>query len=712
MRRVVFLTLLAVMATCKGAEYKVVCYYTNWAQYRPTPWKYYPEDIDPALCTHVIYAFAKMVNHQLAPFEWNDDNTEWSTGMYERFMTRLSQNNGPTPKSLLAVGGWNFGTQPFKDMTSSAANRRTFIETSITYLRERGFDGLDLDWEYPHAEDKTNFALLVQELREAYDAEVVPAGKERLLLSAAVSAGKTHIEAGYDIPTLARYLDFINLMAYDFRGTGGDTGTGHHSLLQALPTETGDDATLNAAWAVDRWISDGAPPSKLVLGIPLYGRSFTLSSPSNTGVNAPITGRGPAQTYTREAGVMSYYEVCTMLNTGGTRVWNEQDKLLYAYKDNLWVGYDDETSVRAKVEWLRDRGLGGAMVWSLDFDDFKATTCAEHPYPLLKAVNQALLGYTPEVVTMATGAPPTSDNKPGATETSDGDKPTQPATDNDSLIVILLVVFLVIVPLLVAAIVSYRFRAEIRKRCQNQAEKYRTENTRRNPDDRGNGTKIDEEFVLPIRKNPRQLPTQPRPPDVILTVQPDQHKFKDPDSVSNASKSSGGRRRLDFDNMENRRREAYQKTTEVKMAQSGRVYTKTVPPNPPPKPSLPPPKPLRTLPPKYPHNPRGLSHNVPHPKGPGTAVSYTDTMPTRVAIGYPMYQSTPVAPGGPPPRPLVLTRPNHPPPKPPARPPRPPTHSMSADLVEVDIDDSAAFQTLRLKFGNDELYHTQVETEI
>ncbi|CAH1249434.1 CHIT1 [Branchiostoma lanceolatum] len=709
MRRVVFLLLLAVMATCKGAEHKVVCYYSNWAQYRPPPWNYYPEDIDPALCTHVIYAFAKMENYQLAPFEWNDDNTDWSTGMYERFMTRLSQNNGPTPKSLLAIGGWNFGTQPFKDMTSSAANRRTFIETSIPYLRARGFDGLDLDWEYPHAEDRVNFALLVQELREAYDAEDVPTGKERLLLSAAVSAGKTHIEAGYDIPTLARYLDFINLMAYDFRATGGDTGTGHHSLLHALPAETGDDATLNAIWAVERWISGGAPPSKLVMGIPLYGRSFTLSSPSNTGVNAPIRGRGDAQTFTREAGIMSYYEICDMLNTGGTRVWNEETKLLYAYKDNLWVGYDDETSVRAKVEWLRDRGLGGAMVWALDFDDFKGTTCSEQPYPLLRTVNQALLGYTPEVVTTATGAQPTSGNKPGGTETSEGDKtPTQPTSDNDSLIVILLVVFLVIVPLLVATVVSYWFRAEIRRRCQNHAEKYGTENTRRNPDDRGNGTKIDEEFVLPIRKNPRQPTAQQRPPDVILTVQPD--KFKDPDSVSNASKSSGGRRKLDFDNMENRRREAYQKTTEVKMAQSGQVYTKAVAANHPRGPPLPPPKPLRALPPKYPHSSRGLYHNVPHPKGPGTA--YPDSMPTREAIGYPMYQSTPVAPGGPPSRPLVITRPSHPPPKPPARPPRPPTRSMSADLVEVDVDDSVAFQNLQLKFGNDDLYRTQVETEI
>ena len=66
------------------AEVKVVCYYTNWAQYRPSPWRYVPEDVDPSLCTHVIYAFAKIEDNQLKPYEWNDEDTEWSEGMYSR----------------------------------------------------------------------------------------------------------------------------------------------------------------------------------------------------------------------------------------------------------------------------------------------------------------------------------------------------------------------------------------------------------------------------------------------------------------------------------------------------------------------------------------------------------------------------------------------------------------------------------------------------
>ena len=86
---------------------KIICYYTNWSQYRPEGGKYFPENIDPALCTHIIFAFARLNDSKLEPFEWNDDDSEWSKGMYTRMMA-LKQKN-PKLKITLAVGGWNVG---------------------------------------------------------------------------------------------------------------------------------------------------------------------------------------------------------------------------------------------------------------------------------------------------------------------------------------------------------------------------------------------------------------------------------------------------------------------------------------------------------------------------------------------------------------------------------------------------------------------------
>lgn len=90
--------------TKNDKQYKIVCYYTNWAQYRPKPGTYFPEDVDPNLCTHIIYAFAKINdNSELQSFEWNDESTDWAPGMYQRTVNLKKKNKDL--KVLIAVGG-------------------------------------------------------------------------------------------------------------------------------------------------------------------------------------------------------------------------------------------------------------------------------------------------------------------------------------------------------------------------------------------------------------------------------------------------------------------------------------------------------------------------------------------------------------------------------------------------------------------------------
>ena len=125
----------------------MVCYYTNWAQYRPGQGKYTPDNIDPFLCTHIIYAFAKISNGQLAAYEWNDENTDWSKGMFEK-VTDWKKTN-PSLKVMIAVGGWNMASTDFSNVVSSDATRANFVSTAVTFLKNHKFDGLDIDWEYP-----------------------------------------------------------------------------------------------------------------------------------------------------------------------------------------------------------------------------------------------------------------------------------------------------------------------------------------------------------------------------------------------------------------------------------------------------------------------------------------------------------------------------------------------------------------------------------
>lgn len=110
-------------------------------------------------------------------------------------------------------------SKEFSQMVRSEKTRLNFINHGIKFLRFHGFDGIDLDWEFPAdrggvPEDKLNFGVFISELRQAVNEEAVQENREPLILSAAVAAGKNRIDNGYDVPQLANNLDFINLMAY------------------------------------------------------------------------------------------------------------------------------------------------------------------------------------------------------------------------------------------------------------------------------------------------------------------------------------------------------------------------------------------------------------------------------------------------------------------------------------------------------------------
>lgn len=304
------------------------------------------------------------------------------------------RNYNPHLSHLISIGGWNEGSNKYSTMVSTSHNRKQFVDSVLAFLKRFDLDGLDLDWEYPamkaageadrtpgRAQDKHDYIELLKELREAFE----PHG---YLLTAAVSAGKPTIDQAYDIVGINKYLDFINLMTYDFHG-GWDTVTGHNAPLHWQPNATGLAKEFTVQFASDYWIEKGMDPAKIVLGLALYGRTFKLAGTDHS-VGAKVTGKGGEKgKLTEEEGMLGYNEICQIINVGWHIQWDETAQVPFAYKEDQWITYDDKKSIQKKLDFLVEKKLGGAMVWSIDTDDFKGL-CHEGKYPLLKQISKVL----------------------------------------------------------------------------------------------------------------------------------------------------------------------------------------------------------------------------------------------------------------------------------------------------------------------------------
>lgn len=377
----------------------VVCYVASWATYRPAKGQYQLKDLRPEHCTHLIYAFAGLnaTTSRIRSLDpYLDLQEDYGRGAY-RNMTDLRRQY-PGLKVSLAIGGWTEGSANYSALAASPPRRKVFVESVLEFMKNYGFDGLDLDWEFPGSrgggpQDKENFSRLVKELSAVLK-------KRGLLLTAAISAARDKIEAGYDIPEISKYLDFIHVMAYDYHGAWDSR------VLPNAPLKCEDNLCVEDT--INYLLMLGAPSDKLVLGLPMYGRTFVLTTmPGNDSVESPIGGTamnaGFMGNFTREKGFMGYNEICKELTdfpknwrTG----WYEDGNSAYAINGDRVVVYDTAKSLVRKAEYITEMKLAGAMIWSIDTDDFRGDCFDLHrnfmdrltpnDYPLMRVINSAL----------------------------------------------------------------------------------------------------------------------------------------------------------------------------------------------------------------------------------------------------------------------------------------------------------------------------------
>ncbi|GFR87630.1 acidic mammalian chitinase [Elysia marginata] len=329
----------------------IFCYYGTSANSRPGVGKFWPENVDPFLCTHLIFAFADITKDgtNIKPNNWNDLG---ENGSFDVFYEAV----------------WRILFQKF------------------------GFDGLDMDWEFPGwrgsgPEDRHKFTLFMKDLHEAFAAEAAATGKPRLILTLATAASAFYVEKSYEPTEIHKHVDYMLLMTYNFHGSGWEKYTGHHTPLLPHPLDPeGEQRELYVLWAINYWLNFGVPRSKLVMGMASYGLGWKLTDSSQTGVRAPADGGNTKGKYTEESGILAHYEICEHVIQDGWNVeWIDEQKAPYAYGQGEWVGFDSPDSFYIKAVTVLQEGLAGSFIWSVEMDDFKGH-CGGPKYPLIRTV--------------------------------------------------------------------------------------------------------------------------------------------------------------------------------------------------------------------------------------------------------------------------------------------------------------------------------------
>jgi chitinase len=352
-----------------ASSYKVVGYYLDRGDAMSA---YVLEHMRADKLTHLNYAFAAIRNGEVVLDE-HVEAQKIKTGF--AMLATLKHRNRHL-KTLISIGGWG-GSQEFSNVALTPEARAKFADSAVAFVRKYGFDGVDIDWEFPvgggddanvhRPEDKQNYTLLFQALREKLDL----AGKKdkhAYLLTVALGNNEEFL-ANTEMDKVARIVDWANLMTYDFNGHWNNYA-GHVAPLYDDPTlkHVGNSPKYNVSATVDMTVQAGVPAGKLVLGVPFYGYSWKQCGASNHGQLQDCRGKGRGSL---EDGTLVFTDIDNLVNKKGfVRYWNDNAKAPYLFNTDTgeFVSYEDVESLENKIKYLKTRGLAGAMFWELTGD--------------------------------------------------------------------------------------------------------------------------------------------------------------------------------------------------------------------------------------------------------------------------------------------------------------------------------------------------------
>lgn len=321
--------------------------------------------------THINYAFVNIKNNRAFLAHPDKDSVNFVN------LKKLKLKN-PDLKILISIGGWSWSGN-FSSAALSDTSRKGFAVSAVSIIRKYALDGVDIDWEYPdqsgdgntyRSGDKKNYTLMFKALRDELN-KAGPWHQDRLLLTAAVGGFKQFLQHT-EMNKVAHYLDFVNLMTYDYFQDSSGVAV-HHTALYSSKKYNMQD---NADKAVSDYVSAGVPLNKLVIGMAFYGRSGRLRTESLNGLGMPVNSLMGSGGYT--------YIKDSLLHKEGFKYYRDRKArapFLFNASTRQFISFDDEWSVKNKCKYVEKKKMAGVMFWEYA-DDKKEY--------LLDKINQVL----------------------------------------------------------------------------------------------------------------------------------------------------------------------------------------------------------------------------------------------------------------------------------------------------------------------------------
>ncbi|AJS61331.1 glycosyl hydrolase family 18 protein [Paenibacillus sp. IHBB 10380] len=396
-----------------GSNYNIVSYYTSWSvgdrDYQPT-------DVDVSQVTHINYAFSDLCwkafgtgaiacQNEDIPLqkdyvfdgEMIIGDPEVDLKNFDTLATIKDQH--PNLNLMVSVGGWSW-SKNFSNMALTEETRRAFANSVVKFLREYRLDGIDIDWEYPveggetsnirRPEDKENFTLLVKTVREALDAAGSEDGKYYLQTIASGQGDNFTVNA--DFVNSASYLDFINIMTYDYSGSYEPLANHNAPLYYDKNLPKSSAPRNNVQGGALGHLNGGVPKHKLVLGIPFYGKGWR-DCPAN-GEYQTCAGGTTEGSYESSIFDFSDIEDNYVNKNGFVRYWNEAAKVAYVYSPDkkVFITYNDKESMMYNTSFLKSLDIAGVMSWDISGDRNKTlSTQLVQDLPIDGSVNKSAL---------------------------------------------------------------------------------------------------------------------------------------------------------------------------------------------------------------------------------------------------------------------------------------------------------------------------------